>query len=68
MKLSKLVHTDTDVEIKGVTADSREVKKGFLFGSLNDDAFIKDAVKNGAAAVIVPADYAEKLPKGVAVI
>lgn len=68
MKLNKLVNSELDVEIKGVTADSREVKPGFLFASLNDEAYIKDAVSKGAAAVIVPENYTGKLPKDVAVI
>ena len=32
MKLNKMVNSEQDIEIKGVTADSREVKKGFLLG------------------------------------
>ena len=45
---------------KGVTQDSRAVKKGYLFaalpGSKSDGrAFIADAARNGAAAILAPA-------------
>ena len=68
MKLSKIVNTEHDLDIKGITADSREVKQGYLFGSLNSDEYIKDAVSKGASAVIVSDNYNEKLPKDIVVI
>lgn len=45
------------LEIKGVTCDSREVKKGFLFAALSGSsadgaAFVAEAVEKGAAAVL----------------
>ena len=48
-----------DVEITGVTGDSREVRPGFLFAALPGLAtdgryFVDDAVARGAAAVLVP--------------
>lgn len=54
-----------DREIKGLTADSREVEEGFLFAALpgaqqDGRAFIGDAIGRGAAAVLVPA--ASELP------
>ena len=67
MKLSKLVNTAQDAEIKGVTADSREVKPGFLFGAVNGD-YVADAAAKGAAAVIVAQDYAGNIPDNVIVI
>ena len=47
----------TDVEIVGLTADSREVKPGFLFAALrgasrDGRAFAGDAVKNGAVTIL----------------
>ncbi len=49
------------IEITGVTCDSRRVEPGFVFAALPGSAtdgrrFIDDAVKRGAAAVIVPMD------------
>ena len=68
MKLSKITNLQEDVDIKGVTSDSREVKAGYLFGSLNNDEYVKDAVSKGASVVIVPDTYDEKLPDEVIVI
>src|SRR5437773_11906793 len=46
-----------DPEIVGITADSRQVKPGFLFAALRGTqqdgrAFAADAVKKGAAAIL----------------
>lgn len=68
MKLSKMTNSEQDVEIKGITSDSREVKPGFLFGAVNGEEYVADAVAKGAAAVIVTEDYKGKLPKEVVVI
>lgn len=63
-----------DVEIGGITADSRNVKKGFLFaavpGTLSDGRqFINDAIAKGAVALLVPADTdLSALPASVGVI
>ena len=48
-----------DVEITGVTSDSREVRPGFLFAALPGLAtdgryFVDDAVARGATAILVP--------------
>ena len=53
----------TDREITGITADSRNVKPGFLFiaipGTKHDGTtFIDDAVARGAVAVLAPAGFA----------
>src|SRR5438094_1720170 len=53
-----------DPEIVGITADSRQVKPGFLFAALRGTqqdgrAFAADAVKKGAAAILT--DDAEAL-------
>ena len=47
-----------DIEIKGITRDSRQVKEGYLFVAIkgfetDGNMFIKDAVKNGAVAILV---------------
>ena len=48
-----------DMDITGLTADSRAVKAGFLFAALpgtqaDGRAFIGEAVKRGAAAELAP--------------
>ena len=48
-----------DIEITGITADSRKVEKGFLFAALpgvkaNGIDFLPQAVENGAVAAIFP--------------
>jgi len=53
--------TARDVEIAGLTADSRQVKPGFLFAALQGVAahgrdFVSQAVANGAAAVLSSGD------------
>src|SRR5262249_47806577 len=50
-----------EVEIAGLTADSRRVEPGFLFAALpgsgrDGRAFIVDALRHGAAAVLAPRD------------
>ena len=59
MRLSALVPnaSGADPEIIGVTADSRAVKRGFLFAALpgaklDGAAFVKDAIAKGAVAVL----------------
>ena len=63
MRLSDVIKQGraTDPMIAGVTADSRQVKPGFLFAALpgvkvDGRAFIPAAVAAGAAAVLVPSD------------
>lgn len=69
MKLDDLLNDKThllpDLDIKGLTADSRQVQKGFLFfalkGAKADGAtYVADAVKRGAVAIV--SDHA-LLPK-----
>src|SRR5260221_3220564 len=60
--------SDGDIAIAGLTADSRLVQPGFLFaalpGAANDGrAFIGDAVRRGAVAVLAPRGTA--LPAGL---
>jgi UDP-N-acetylmuramoyl-L-alanyl-D-glutamate--2,6-diaminopimelate ligase len=51
-----------EVDITGLTADSRKARPGFLFAALpgtraNGRDFIKDALARGVAAVLVPRDF-----------
>ncbi len=64
MNLSTLVGPETtapsgcsDIEIAGITADSREVRPGWLFAALrgakaDGSRFVADAVDKGAAAIL----------------
>ncbi len=62
MKLSDLLEHNGDaakVEIVGLSADSREVRPGFLYAALrgarhDGTAFIDEAVSHGAVAVLAP--------------
>jgi UDP-N-acetylmuramoyl-L-alanyl-D-glutamate--2,6-diaminopimelate ligase len=60
------------VPIRGLAADSREVKPGYLFAALPGVAadgarFIEDAVQRGAVAILVPEGMTE-MPAGMPVI
>lgn len=68
MLLNQITNSSTAIEITGLTADSREVKPGFLFGSLNDDKFIADAIAKGAVAVLVKDDCVTEIPQNIEVI
>ncbi len=62
MKLADLISTDMAqetgaIEIAGISADSRQVKPGFIFAALagsatNGEKFAKDAVASGAVAIV----------------
>ncbi len=57
-----------DPGLLGLTSDSREVKPGFLFAALpgskqDGSAYIKDAIKNGASAII--ASFLPNLPPDI---
>ena len=65
MELKKLIRSsevlstvgDTSIEIAGIQSDSREIKKNYLFVAVrgtevDGHTFIKNAVENGASAII----------------
>lgn len=69
MKLSALAAArfDPDPEISGITPDSRDVREGFLFAALpgakaDGEAFIPQAEKMGAAAVLARPGAKTRLP------
>lgn len=60
-------------QIKGLTADSRLVRPGYLFAALPGSQadgrdFVADAVKRGASAVLAPAETAFRVPKDIGVV
>ena len=80
MLLSQLMSTDeppperwADLDISGLTADSRDVQAGFLFaalpGTLTDGArFVPQALDKGAVAVLVPNGSDLELPETAALL
>jgi hypothetical protein len=53
--------TAAEIEIKGLSADSRRVEPGYLFAALpgaraDGRAYIIDALKRGASAILAPLD------------
>ena len=57
MRLSLLIDGAPDIEVSGVTADSRAVRDGYLFAAIpgskqNGAAFIADAILHGAAVIL----------------
>ena len=80
MPLGLLAGTDhpirpefADVTVRGMTADSRAVKPGYLFAALRGVSsdglgFIGDAVARGAAAVLCAADASLESDPGVPVL
>ena len=72
MKLSDLIdgYDGPDVEITGITADSREVAPGFLFAALpgvkiDGAKFIDQALSSGAVAVLTHEQFEGEVPEGV---
>ncbi len=79
MKLSELIDSGAiapdhlDIEIRGITADSRAVAPGYLFAALpgtrsNGADFAGDALARGAVAILAGADAHLNLGKAVPVI
>lgn len=67
MQLSLITNSPSNVDIKGITADSRQVRDGYLFAALpgstaNGQQFIEDAIRHGAVAILAGLDVA--LPIG----
>ena len=68
MKLNEFTNHNSDIDICGLSADSREIKKGYLFASLNDDKFIIDAINNGAVAIITNNECKIDIPQNIQII
>ena len=75
MRLSDLIPQSaaSDVEIAGLTSDSRKVQPGYLFAALAGTRacgtdFIPDAVARGAAAVLAPEGTDPELARGVSLV
>ena len=62
-----------EIEISGITADSREVRPGWLFAALpgakaDGTRFVPEAVARGAAAILVKQGTEVAVPDGVVVL
>src|SRR5260370_33311593 len=66
-----LATTGNEIEIRGLSADSRKIEPGFLFAALpgskaDGRGFIAEAAAKGAVAVLAPAGT--ELPPGIALV
>lgn len=66
MLLSQLVNAPRDIDIRGITSDSRQVRPGFLFAALpgsktNGAEYVEDAIMHGAVAIL--AEQGVTVPK-----
>jgi UDP-N-acetylmuramoyl-L-alanyl-D-glutamate--2,6-diaminopimelate ligase len=75
LNLSKLIELkpEADLDIQGITLDSRKVEPGFLFAALKGEKvdgseFIPDAIKSGAVAILCDEDVNVPKLNGVCVI
>lgn len=64
--LTDLIQTDKSVPVEGITSDSRQVRRGFVFAALPGTKvmgqdYIEDAIRHGASAVL--AQPGTKLPQ-----
>lgn len=62
----KILSGNSDIDIKGISYNSKKIKKDYIFVSIkgtrvDGHSFIKEAVKNGAAAVIVDEEICPEL-------
>src|SRR5258707_4881145 len=63
--------SESEIEIRGLSADSRKIEPGFLFAALpgskaDGRGFIAEAAAKGAVAVLAPAGT--QLPPGIALV
>lgn len=66
MKLNNLMNCDYDIEISGISTDSRFTKKGDLFFAVNGFNvdhfdFIDQAIQNGAVAIVSDRKYSDEI-------
>lgn len=64
--LTDLINTDQSIPVEGITSDSRQVRRGYVFAALPGTKvmghdYIEDAIRHGAAAVL--AQPGTKLPE-----
>ena len=67
MKINKLLETDLDMNIKGITDDSRLVKDGYIFVAtkgynVDHYDYIDDAIKNGCVFLVADREVSCNIP------
>lgn len=66
MYLNELIDTLLDINIDGITSDSRMVKNNYLFVILSENnntyKYIDDAIKNGAVVILSNKKYEVNIP------
>ena len=67
-KLSELYEVESDVLIKGIKINSKEIEEGDLFicvsgFSADRHDFIDEAIERGASAIVVSKDIKKDIPK-----
>ena len=60
MKLNQILKTNDDREIYGLTADSREVKSGYIYGDISEGQYNDSAFENGASVIITGKNYTKE--------
>ncbi len=63
--LNAAVHGGIDIDILGISNDSRKVKSGYIFAArkgvnINSNVYIEEAILNGAVAILTDKDGREK--------
>ena len=66
-KLKELIDIDLDIEINGITDDSREVKEGYIFVAtkgynVDHYDYIDDAIKRGASFIVSDREIEKDFP------
>ena len=67
MKISQLIDYNYDIDVKGITDDSRSVKNGFIFVAtkgfhVDHYDYIDDAIKNGCVFVVSEKEIKQDIP------
>ncbi|MBQ6497324.1 MAG: UDP-N-acetylmuramoyl-L-alanyl-D-glutamate--2,6-diaminopimelate ligase [Bacilli bacterium] len=67
MKLDKLINTNLDIDIKGITDDSRLVQEGYLFVAtkgynVDHYDYVEDAINNGCNFIVCDREIKYNIP------
>ena len=66
--ISNLPENKKKIVIKGLSTNSKEIKKGYIFFAIkgnkkNGENFIKEAIKKGASVIVSSNNYKLKIKK-----